>query len=338
MKTPAYYGLLILAFIAGMGVFWFINIFREDKTIVEPLRMGDLNTNEYKYINPLLAINDITDETPREYVDLRQSINSFIQSKINSGDIDIASVYVRDVSLAKGFDINKDEQYSPASLLKVPTMIAYFRLAEIDPSVLSRKISYVQKTDYNVQEHIKSPVHIESGKTYTIEELIEYMIKYSDNNAATLLVEHFNDSGSYAYLNNVFNDLGVHTVSLDSDFITVKTYSLFFRVLYNATYLGKNMSEKALGILTQTDFKGGISAGVPESITVAQKFGEFTMQSPSGNIEKRELSNCGIVYYPDHPYLLCVMTKGDSFDSLQKVIAGISGQVFNYYKKQYPTK
>ena len=37
-----------------------------------------------------------------------------------------------------------------------------------------------------------------------------------------------------------------------------------------------------------------------------------------------QLHDCGIVYYPQHPDLLCVMTKGPDFERLDDIIRGVS--------------
>src|SRR5207248_2823209 len=94
--------------------------------------------------------------------------------------------------------------------------------------------------------------------------------------------------------------------------VSVVTYSSFFRVLYNASYLTRDDSQKALALLAGVDYKDGLVAGVPASVPIAHKFGE---RETTGDTTK-QLNDCGIVYYPSHPYLLCVMTRGDSMPVL----------------------
>ena len=82
-------------------------------------------------------------------------------------------------------------------------------------------------------------------------------------------------------LGDVFRDLDI---SVPSDyaqqyFISAKNYSLFFRVLYNATYLSREMSEKALGLLSKTVFRDGLTAKLPSSVVVSHKFGEWVLLS-----------------------------------------------------------
>jgi hypothetical protein len=161
------------------------------------------------------------------------------------------------------------------------------------------------------------------------------MIKYSDNNAAELLINHLNMTNQDGTFDTLFKDMGINQIDLGNDFISIRAYALFFRILYNSTYLSRDMSEKALALLSQTDFSKGIEGGVPNNIEVSQKFGEFTQESTSGTLVKRELHNCGIVYYPGHPYLLCIMTKGKDFAPLEGVLSEISRKVFIFMEQKY---
>ena len=63
---------------------------------------------------------------------------------------------------------------------------------------------------------------------------------------------------------------------------------------------------------------------------MAHKFGENTdIDLTTGTQVDKELHDCGIVYVPQKPYLLCVMTRGQDFNSLTNVISSISKIVYN---------
>lgn len=158
------------------------------------------------------------------------------------------------------------------------------------------------------------------------------MIIYSDNDAFTLLDTNARDFWDIAY-----KDLGLVSPdkALDKDFMSVKNYASFFRILFNASYLNKHNSNEALEELSKTKFKKGLVAGVPSNINVSHKFGE--RQSDG----KKQLHDCGIIYYPKHPYLLCVMTRGDNFDKQEEVIKNISQIIYKDIDeliKQSPNK
>lgn len=104
------------------------------------------------------------------------------------------------------------------------------------------------------------------------------------------------------------------------DYMSPKDLSTVFRSLYNSSLYEWQLSEQALKLMSQTTFKQGIVAGVPEGTAVSHKFGENT----------DELHDCGIVYYPEHPYLICVMTRGGDFDKLVTSISQISKTVWDF--------
>jgi beta-lactamase class A len=104
-----------------------------------------------------------------------------------------------------------------------------------------------------------------------------------------------------------------------------REYSVLYRALYNGTYLSRHLSEEALELLSNSTFRSGLVAGVPPEIPVAHKFGvRDAADNPLEGSAYEELHDCGIVYYPDHPYFLCIMTRGENFADLEAVIAGLS--------------
>ncbi|MDO8585297.1 MAG: serine hydrolase [bacterium] len=287
--------------------------------------------HQYKFINPLLACNATDAVTSAEFRPLESELKSAIQ-RLAEGSGATVSLYFKELNSGHQTAINENTRYAPASLLKVPIMMAFYKIAEFKPEILARTLTYAGSVDLNLEENFMPDRFIQPGKTYTVAELIEYMVIDSDNNAMMLLREVIDELA----LNEVFIDLGltVPTVGDDPDFINVKNYSRFFRVLYHATYLSRESSEKALELLTRDKPFKGIVGGVPSDVTVAQKFGERGFVTSSGDVTDRELHDCGIVYDPDGPYLLCVMTKGRaSFEKLTDIIRKISTVVYEYRRR-----
>jgi beta-lactamase class A len=117
----------------------------------------------------------------------------------------------------------------------------------------------------------------------------------------------------------------------DEDYISVQAYAGFYRILYNASYLSKEMSERALIYLSYEDFKEGILAGIPKGLPVASKFGERAL---GPNYEIKQLHEFGIVYYPGRPYLIGIMTRGRDFDKLKTVLRDISRLIYEEIDRQ----
>lgn len=256
-------------------------------------------------------------------------LNAVVSQHKNAGDITDTSVYFSDLTTGQWASINGKDKYYPASLGKVPIMMAYFALAESSSSLLNEEVPYPPGlSNLNLQQEISPSNAITPGQSYTVEQLIEYMVKYSDNNAAAALAL----TGNQAALDSVYSDLQIPTTdnvtASTSDIMTPSQYATLFKTLYNATYLSRDFSEKALQLLTETTFTQGLVAGVPSSTVVSHKYGLLSYTT-GGVPTEWELHDCGIVYAPGHPYVLCVMTKGvSSIAAQEKTIADISNVVY----------
>ena len=288
----------------------------------EEVRVKEVRKSGYKMINPVLDYYELEQSLVSETKSMQSKITGYIDKVKSEGKVEMVSVYYRDLNNGPWLGIGEDEHYSPASLLKVPFLIAALKQAEEDPTFLDKKIKYESNIDNNKQ-NIVDGTQLEVGKEYTIRELLEYMIIHSDNDAKNLLLMNL----WKPVFHDVFYDLGIPIENYtDADnFLTVKEYASYFRILYNATYLNKNMSEQALLLLSKTNYNNGIVAGVPSGVVVAHKFGERFF--PQQNI--KQLHDCGIVYKPGQPYLICVMTRGHDYPVMAKVIADISAIVYN---------
>ena len=283
------------------------------------LRLGG-----YQFVDPLLVCNFSNPPASQEDNALAGNIESVIQAHTKAGDISKASVYFADLATGKWTDVNPDGKFYPSSLGKIPIMLAYYQLNESVPGTLEKRFFYpTGGTDLNLMQDITPEQAIVPGNTYTAEQLIGYMIRYSDNNATQLLYTNSNQD----VLNSVYADLNIPVNEdpnlLNLDFITPHQISTLFRVLYNATYLSRDDSEQVLKLMSESSFTQGIVAGVASSTVVSHKLGLVGI-APNNVLTEHELHDCGIVYGKD-PYLLCVMTRGSGgLATLEGIISQIS--------------
>jgi len=325
--TPKYrsYIFFVLMFAIGTLTGFFIwGQGSKGKIEVQPIR--EVNAS-YHYIRPLLAYECYDSQTSGEHEDLKQKVAEYIDRQKDLNSAEDISVYYRDLSDGRWFGINEDSTYNPASLLKVVLMMAYFREAEESPGVLQRQFMYTQETaDRDAAVAFGAVSKLEIGKNYGVEELIEKMIIDSDNGAKTLLL----DGVSLEKFNEIFTQLGLPGFNgMTGDYtISTKSYGLILRVLFNASYLNRDYSEKALSIMSRVTYGSGILAGVPAGTVVAQKFGERIIGPTAERPGEAELHNCGIIYSSAYPYNLCVMTKGPGLEALKVIIKDISRMVY----------
>jgi len=271
----------------------------------------------YKLINPLLFC-DTQQQSPNPQV---ANVKKVLEDEITrSFPRQKVSVYYRDLNNGPWFGINENEPFSPASLLKVPILIAAYKQADSDPEFLVRQHEYIPSADPTTPAQNLLPAQtLVPRNKYTVEELLYRMIVYSDNESANVLKQILGQDR----IISVYTGLGINLPNNDfDDFLSTRAYTSVYRVLYNASFLNTTQSQKALLLLTQTQFRNGLVEHLPQEITVAHKFGE--RETPASV----QVHDCGIIYHPRHPYTLCVMTKGDNYNEQVKAISALSQLVF----------
>ena len=317
-----------LLFMAGIAAGFVADRFISRGSTLSAYPVREKNEGKYKFIDPLLTFETAESDGGGALSSLKSEIEKTADQHIRNRDLDRASVYVRALNSGRWISVRPEERYNPASLLKVPTMIAFFKLAESEPDILLRRVAYAGNFDDNKTHYFRPAGTIEPGISYSIEELIEAMITYSDNNATRLLDETVHSEA----LKDIYADLQIPVPDFrrpGEDFLSAKSYSYFFRVLYNATYLRKSFSEAILKILAESDFTRGIRSPIPSDIAVSHKFGERSSYLGDGTLQSRELHDCGVVYDPAGPYFVCIMTKGRAFEHMEKTIQDISAAIFD---------
>ena len=160
------------------------------ETISREIKPIHQKNNSYHYINPLLSYEvPSTIKKLQEYTLLKQKVQSEIDHKPSS--VDTVSVYFRDLTEGRWMGIDENVGYAPASMMKVAIMIAYFMEAENNPTLLSQSWKYSSNVAAEIQSiPFQTPSHLEVGKSYTVEELIEDMITSSDNGSKNLLLDN----------------------------------------------------------------------------------------------------------------------------------------------------
>ena len=272
----------------------------------------------YEFINPLITCDIGDDLASTGLESLKTSFEETKKRLKEEGLVTRVGVYFRDMNRARWTGIDVDEPFSMASLGKVPLAIAMLRDASF--SQLSSKTLYVPPSpDRNATETYKPVSPMSLGQSHSYNTLLTNLLKASDNNAMQVLLDNVSID---TYANTYFN-LGISSSNGNDEEITPKSYSRVFRILYNASFISHDESQYILRTLAESEFKSGLTRGVPEGVSISHKFGERTVYV-DGVPKFYELHDCGIIYYPKSPYLLCVMTEGTDFEKLSSVIQAFS--------------
>ena len=321
---------LLFSVLAIVGIFlmgWYghkMYTIRNGDAYTKITKLVRESATPYAFTNPLLFIDNggvvFSDLNP-----LKERWDDLRKQAIQNGEAQKISIYFRNLNNTSWTGIEEDELFDLASLKKLILLIAYLRSAEDDPALASKEIYY--HGDRDDDAFYKSNHFLKKGQIYPVRDLIVDMIVKSGNDSANSIFEDFDEHE----LAQVYIDLDLPFPEVGKvDLISPKIYSRLFRILYSSTYLQRDLSEQALLLLSQAEFDKGLTALLPSDLIVAHKFGERITVLPSGQNEF-QLHDCGIVYYPDNPYFLCVMTKGTDFLKLEGVIAKISLLTYEYW-------
>lgn len=295
--------------------------------IYEERQLAGLCERRYPLLNPALRCSQNQAES-RVFVPEYEQFQSELETRINDvkkqGSITEIGVYFRDLENGPWFGINERQGFFAASLFKLPVMIAVYRKALKSSGILSEEFALTSPPDpsrVNVTDPSETVVQ---GQYYDVRSLLKRMIVYSDNLSMDILhvrlQQDYKDGTDPEQ--NIYRDIGVLSTETGGQ-ITPKAYSALLRILYNARYLGKEYSEEALDLLSQADYKKGLAAGVPAGIPIAHKFGIRDSDKP-----EKFFHDCGIVYHPERPYVLCIMTIGSVVEENESLISDISARVF----------
>jgi beta-lactamase class A len=313
MQTRIFYAPIIaVIFGAGIALGWSI---RSGGSGYESVREA---SSGYSFIEPLLFVKVPEEGASSEYRPIKDALAAFAARMEAEKKVTDVSLYFRNLNTGQWVGVNSDEQFAPASMLKIVTLMGLLREYERDESLPNKKVRLPSSVPTAEQTQYPPKDPIKPGGVYTVDQLAEHLIVDSDNVANLALYTIVGDDK----IMKIYDDFQLHRPDPELGY-TTQEYSRLFRGLYNSTYLSRDLSEHILELLSQAAFDRGIVAGVPAGTVVSHKFGVRTVEGDRG-AALHELHDCGIVYYPERPYFLCVMTRGERLEDLEAVLKGAS--------------
>lgn len=285
-----------------------------------PSSMQQIRLKDYEFTHPLLLTDLATESDALRGIQTR--ITEYVNQAKSNQKADDISVYFRKLNNGSWFSVNPNTTYNPASMIKIAYLITYIKMAELNASVMNSKIFFARHFSQGNNQNIKD-FQLKEGVNYTVKDLLTAMIAHSDNDATLLLSQNMNTN----IYNNLFRDLNIPIPNPVSEYyISVNDYCKFYRILYSSTYTRPEYSEYALKLLTLSTFSDGLKKGIEPNVVIAHKFGERII----GN--KAQLHEFGIVFYNKEPYLIGVMTSGNSLSQLSEIVGDISKIAYEDYK------
>ena len=281
-------------------------------------------TQQFPYLAKRIFIEQPNDVIIN-FIPLRSNIREYI-----AGKKDKIGFYFEYLPTGIGVGVNDRELFFRASLIKVPTVMSAYEL--IEQGMLGKGDELIIE-EHHLDKTYGSLWKRGAASKVTVEEAIRLAIIESDNTAYEVLSEKVNDLlnadvGKEKDVDDVYDYLDIPTDSdgLTQD-ITPRNYSSILRSLFFSAFLSYNDSNELLWLLSQSNYTEGIAKPLLGKVQVAHKFGIRNLE-PDESLTVH--SDCGVIYYPKRPYLLCVMVGSGDKEITGKYMQEISDIVYKF--------
>lgn len=290
-------------------------------------RITASGSQKYSFLNPAIDIIQ-KDNLIVDFQELRE----FLQSNYEKRNDYLISIYFEYLPTGANISTHKDEKIWPASLIKIPVAMAVMKKVQDGKWKLTNELVIMDEDkDDSYGDLYKKP----SGTTMSIKELLEASLIDSDNTAHFVLLRNLESEE----LEDVYNHLGLDDIidalkrskgdQAEDNRMTAKRYAIFFRSLYNATFLNPTYSQMFLDILEHAP-RDLLGAGLPRDVQFVHKTGV--------RADEAVRADSGIVYASGRPYLLTVMiTKKNkkTFDEAEvaAIFKAISEETYRHVTK-----
>lgn len=249
-----------------------------------------------------------------DFAPLRAALNQYSQQfDVNH------SIYFEYLFTGSSVRIDADmpDGVVAASLVKLPIVMNLYRAVELGRLDLDQEVRIQEDwLDSGFGDLWKRG----AGTTITLRQAAELALIQSDNTAVRVIQESVVPvmrDGEFA-----LQVLDVeHVVGSDQRTkLRAKEYASVLKCLYLACFVNETHSQQILKDLTKTPFTDRLAAGIPDDVDVAHKIGVYGEEADS---------DCGIVYEPNRPYLLCIMLAMPPAEA-HKHMATISKLVYDF--------
>jgi len=282
---------------------------------------GQQNTQDPQKAYPYLSARILAEnknDTFVGFMPLREQLRKYV----SENGPETIRFYFEYLPSGSSIGINEKEEFPLASLFKVPIVIGAYELIE-SGKITSDTIVTIRESDLDMTSGRLWEKG--AGTKLTVKEAIDLTLIESDNTAVHVLYNLLPPEK----IIDLFQDLDVQIGQAEDGFVyaigSAKSYSSILRALYLSIFLTKDHSNEILEMLTRTKFNDRLQGGIPNDIKVAHKIGDYKRNDTGGFV----FSDCGIVYVPKRPYILCIMGQG-SEEEAKEHISFLSRMVYGY--------
>jgi beta-lactamase class A len=276
---------------------------------------------------------------PADTAGLRRSIE-----QMTRGYEGVVGVSLRNLATGESLSIRGSETFPTASLIKVAVLVALLDEVAKGTVRLDDPLTMIARDQVGGSGVLQ---HLHSGLGLTVQDAARLMIIISDNTATNLLLDKVPMRTVWAKMDSLgLPHTRIHSktflrstsVAMDSSVkyglgVTTPDETVrLFALLYDGRAVSPQMDSLALEILRANADDTKLTRWLPEGATAAHKTGEVDQSR----------ADCGILYGPDAPVAVCVMTRENRDTSYavdnpaNRLIARIGAEIYRVFNPSAP--
>ncbi len=238
-----------------------------------------------------------------------------------------SAIYVWDYSDNNYVDINADEIFSAASIIKLPVLVALFKNIEYGQTSIYDEMTL---TDLFRAEGSGSLQYKAENSKYSIDTLARLMITNSDNSATNMLMTKI---GGMPSVNRQIKDWGLANTYVNNwlpdmegtNYITARDMGRLLYNLDNPKFLTGSSREKIFSYMSHVKNDRLIPAGLGAGADFMHKTGDIG----------KMLGDAGIVYAPNGKKYIVVILANRPYNSVKgkEFIVEASDMIYRYLVK-----
>lgn len=234
----------------------------------------------------------------------------------------VYGIYIENVNTKEIYTLNENESFYGASLYKILVAGAVYK--KLSEDVLSTNYLYTyNSSDYETGTGLLQ--NYSPGSTYTVDDLLDYLLKHSDNIAQNIFTRNIRwDEIDAFYMEYSEQSPSINSFSANN-YTNPKEVSKILLNIYRSDTLSKELRRDFFTRMTNTEFEDRISQELSSSLTFSHKIGN----APQYN----SWHDCGIVFNSDFtdPVVVCLMSKNTTYEEFidsSKAIASFLNQLY----------
>ncbi|RJR26462.1 serine hydrolase [candidate division WWE3 bacterium] len=217
------------------------------------------------------------------------------------------SLYIEDLATGKTYAYNAQERTYAASMYKVPVAAAVLK------SIQDRNLSFTTELIYAQSDYADGTGVInrnQFGTKFSVEQLLTHLLDDSDNTAQNMLLRKVSKAQVGTLISQNIDNPSQSIFAAENT-ATATEMATFLKNMYKKDVLTQENKNFLFNEMKQTAFDDRITQHLKPELSFAHKIGNWG--------DTGSWHDCGIVFGSNDKYVVCVMSRGTTFENFLEV-------------------